>query len=231
MKRIISVLLLISVIISSTAVLSSCGHTHSWGNKRIIKAATCQAAGSAEYTCSCGEKYTEIIPRAHVYGKSECGEEQFCTVDGCGYSRTNPSTHSMDYLTKTCKSCGRDVIKVKLPDDTAPDDGYDGSIIKVYFSGSSYCTLSVNATCEFSATSITVKWDAEKVFCSNDEYLNSLTPTRIGYVLLDADGYVVASGYDEGPSTAVGNKIRGESFTINGLEEWESYTLAFTDVK
>lgn len=248
MKRLVSVLLLISIIFTLGASMVSCGHTHSWENKIIAEKATCEAAGTAEYTCSCGEKHTESIPKAHVWSESECGEKQYCEVeyknnkeayeaylveyqawvDGGEEGdrpvspiteRTNPSTHSMDYMTKECKNCGRKAIIVDIP--------AAGTVITIK-SGSKTYGLKVTATVECAATSITVKWEAEKIATESSD--SALSATAIGYVLYDSDGYVITSGYDDAPNTSVGDKVRNQSFTINGLNEWSNYTLKFTGV-
>ena len=219
-KKIIAGLIACATVLS---VLSSCNqHEHDYSEKKILTPATCLTAGKMELTCSCGEKIIKSIPKAHVWSESYCGEEQVCTIEGCGQVRTNPDYHSLDYATKTCKNCSRPSIIVNLPEKTN---------VNIYNSkGEIISVLLVEVeSCKVSAETITVTWRAEKTSSGNTTD-NALTATVISYKLKDKDGYIVKSGRHEAPDIAVGDKVRGMSFTLNGLELWESYTFEFADV-
>ena len=65
-------------------------HTHSYTSK-VTKAATCAATGVRTYTCSCGDSYTETIPKtAHKYTEKVIA----------------PTTSAQGYTFHTCSVCG-----------------------------------------------------------------------------------------------------------------------------
>lgn len=237
-KKLTALLLLCAIFATFLPTLTSCGHEHAYTIKKIIKPATCREGGIAEYSCSCGEKITEKIPKAHIWGKSECGEIQTCTVEKCGFTtgpngeeiegeaatRINPENHSLDYMSKTCKNCHRPVIKVNLPEGDTTITLRNGtkqvSVIRVKVESVS-----------ISSNSITIYWEAEKIANnSTGEDNDALTSTALAFRLMDKDDYVIASGTDSAPLIAVGDKVRNHKFTINGLTIWGEYTLEFADV-
>ncbi|MBQ2875503.1 MAG: hypothetical protein IJE25_00670 [Clostridia bacterium] len=219
-RKLIAFVLAIATI---SCLLTSCGHEHSYDQKKIITPATCLAAGKMELSCSCGEAITRTIPKAHVWSESYCGELQTCTIDGCGETRTNPSVHSLDYSSRTCKNCSRPAIIVNLPEGE--------SEVTLYNSKNAVVTsLMVTVTeCTYTADSITITWSARKTSNGADLH-DALTPTVISYKLVDSDGFVVSSGSDDASAIAVDDKVRDLTFTITRLTLWESYTLQFADV-
>lgn len=219
LKKLIAAILALASVL---CVFTGCGeHEHQFEESKLISAATCELAGKMEYKCSCGETKVMSIPKAHVWSESYCGEEQVCTVDGCGQVRTNPGTHSLDYATKTCKNCSRPSIIVNLPDEA--------TTVKIYNSaGNVVSTLLVEVEdCRISSETVTITWRAEKTAGGNNA--NALTATVISYKLMDKDGFIVKSGNDTAPDIAVGDKVRNLSFTLNGLDLWGTYTLEFAD--
>ncbi|MCI8418095.1 MAG: hypothetical protein HFI33_11490 [Lachnospiraceae bacterium] len=79
-------------------------HVHSY-TETVITAATCEAAGTKELKCSCGDKKTEEIPAlGHNYVES---------------SRTEPTTSTEGAIVKTCTNCNNSVTE-KIPVLPAP---------------------------------------------------------------------------------------------------------------
>jgi len=221
LKKLIAIIVAMSSVL---AIFTSCTeHQHDFKVKNVITEATCLAAGKMELECECGETKTQSIPKAHVWSESYCGEEQHCTIDGCGQVRTNPNYHSLDYATKTCKNCSRPSIIVNLPEGKTPVNLYNsrGEVVSVLQVEVESCTVSTET--------VTITWKAEKT-SSGSAVDNALTATVISFKLMDKDGYIVKSGTDDAPDIAVGDKVRGMSFTLNGLELWGSYTFEFADV-
>ena len=64
-KTILMVMLLLTLALSVTIGLTSCGetevHVHEFKSEVLIEA-TCTEAGDAKYTCECGYSYTETVP-------------------------------------------------------------------------------------------------------------------------------------------------------------------------
>ena len=64
-KTILMVMLLLTLALSVTIGLTSCGetevHVHEFKTEVLIEA-TCTEAGDAKYTCTCGYSYTETVP-------------------------------------------------------------------------------------------------------------------------------------------------------------------------
>ena len=83
MKKIISVLLIISIMICSVFVLTACNgddHTHSYGSWTVSKNATCTTTGIKSKSCSCGDVITDSIPATghNMVGGicTECGASE-----------------------------------------------------------------------------------------------------------------------------------------------------------
>ena len=85
-------------------------HTHSYTSK-ITKQPTCTSTGVRTYTCSCGDSYTEIIPKIEHDYTSAITKQPTCTEEGvktytcsCGdnYTETLPAT-GHKYLTTVIK--------------------------------------------------------------------------------------------------------------------------------
>lgn len=80
---------------SETKVLSKVveNHTHSYTSK-VTKEATCGETGIRTYTCSCGDTYTEAIPKRTVHGFGD-----WVTIK-------EPTTTSTGLASRTCTGCG-----------------------------------------------------------------------------------------------------------------------------
>ena len=65
------------------ALLTACGHKHSYDTEAIEKEATCTQSGSLVRACACGEKETEAIPaKGHTDGEWIVDTEATCTQAG-----------------------------------------------------------------------------------------------------------------------------------------------------
>ena len=82
MKKIISMLLMLTLVCCSMFVFASCDddHTHSYGEWSVKTEAKCDADGVREKKCSCGDVVTEKIPAlGHNYVGgvcTDCGESE-----------------------------------------------------------------------------------------------------------------------------------------------------------
>ena len=115
---------------NSTEIRFRNKHAHNYISK-VTKAATCATEGIRTYTCSCGDSYTETIPKltTHTFGnwsvttnascKAEGTETRKCSV--CGKAETRaiaktahsytstviaPTTSAQGYTLHTCSVCG-----------------------------------------------------------------------------------------------------------------------------
>ena len=116
-------------------------HTHLY-TSTITKAATCKEAGVKTYTCSCGDTYTETIPKltTHTFGNWTVTKAAACTAEGtetricsvCGETETRaiaktahtyttkivaPTTTTQGYTLHTCTVCSdsfKDTYTAKL---------------------------------------------------------------------------------------------------------------------
>lgn len=250
------------VAITVLSVLSSCtSHEHSFDEEEIIEATSCTKAGKKVLKCSCGETKTQSIPKAHAWSESECGEMQYCTAgEHCSNyvleskvaERRNPNSHTLDYATKTCKTCGRSAISVDLPDNETK--------IRILNARSEVIAeLLVSAEVDVSfttTTSVTIRWSAEKI-SNGDSSDDKMTETLIKYKLSEIVGiedaedhkhkivdgfcsicekpefelYAKKSGTnDANVETELGDKVKDQTFTIHGLDLWGKYKLEFVDV-
>lgn len=246
LRKIVALLL---AVISILSVFTSCtSHEHSFDEETIIEAATCQKAGKKIVKCACGETKTQVVPKAHVWSDSECGEKQTCEI--CGLVQTNKNIHSLDYATKTCKNCGREAIRIDIPEEKTEVEirTANGKVISV---------LLVEAEIEsVTTTAVVIKWRAEKI-SNGDSADDKLTETIVKYQLSEivklededkshehtiVDGvctecgspeyvyYAVKSGAsDANAETELGDKVRNITFTLNGLDLWGNYILEFAD--
>lgn len=91
--------------------VSSSTHTHSY-TKKITKQPTCTKTGTATYTCSCGDSYTETIAKkGHSYSSYKSNNDATYTKDGtktakctsCGISKTVTDKGSKKKLGITSK--------------------------------------------------------------------------------------------------------------------------------
>ena len=102
-------------------------HTHSYVGT-VTQAATCEASGVMTYTCSCGDKYTEVIPATgHNYTEtvvaatcdqagsrtltcSTCGATTTETIPATGHNYTETvvaaTCDQAGSRTLTCSTCG-----------------------------------------------------------------------------------------------------------------------------
>ncbi|WP_242841295.1 leucine-rich repeat protein [Ruminococcus sp. NK3A76] len=118
-------------------------HSHKY-TSTITKAASCKEEGIRTYTCSCGDKYTERIPKTttHVFGNWTTTKAATCTIEGtqtrkcsvCGKTETKtiakaghkyvdkvvaPTTTAQGYTLHTCSVCGAS-YKDKYTDKLTP---------------------------------------------------------------------------------------------------------------
>ena len=204
----------------SLITLSSCKHEHEFKDWKIITPSTCTSDGMRMGTCECGATDEQIISAAHTWEKDiPCGAEQGCTV--CNETRINPQKHVAVYPSNNCKFCGQakiDIVKPELPLTVHWRD-YKGNIKE------SFKVTEVN----FSSTSegIVVSWGGEKVLGLPG---GESTIYVISYKLYDAEGYLIESDLAYTPGMREGDKVRGQTFTLKGVSEWEKYVLEIRDV-
>ena len=68
---------------SGNANKSSSKHTHSWGEWTQVTAPTCEAKGSKERSCACGEKQTqEVNALDHDWGEGQITTPATCSTPG-----------------------------------------------------------------------------------------------------------------------------------------------------
>ena len=108
-------------------------HTHSWDGGTVTAQATCTAAGTKVYHCSCGETKTESIPAlGHDYvTKTDKGHNKHTIIKAAW----DEDVWESQYI---CNGCGtvfktnRDAAKhVVAADITSPCDSYYAQSVKV----------------------------------------------------------------------------------------------------
>ncbi len=188
-------------------------HTHHYTSS-VTKEATCAEEGVKTYTCSCGDSYTESIPKSkyHDWEYATCTSPKKCKV--CGKTEGDVEEHSYSYSDGKCSKCGQinplvteTLAKCSLALPALPKSlSYYG-----YSSDKLYTTVNV--------TNITYKFD-----CNNDGEISlklyfSGTKTydhkgagqsdssKIGWKLYNHNNNVVKSGTFYSPNVA-----EGESF-------------------
>ena len=98
-------------------------HPHSYTSK-VTKNSTCAAEGVLTYTCSCGDSYTESIPKltTHTFGNWTTTKAATCTTDGtqtrmcsvCGKTETKTIakiSHSYSSKITTAATCTKNGVK------------------------------------------------------------------------------------------------------------------------
>ncbi len=84
-KTILMVMLLLTLALSVTIGLTSCGetevHVHEFKSEVLIEA-TCTEAGDAKYTCECGYSYTETVPATGHTVVEDAAVAATCTESG-----------------------------------------------------------------------------------------------------------------------------------------------------
>lgn len=137
--------------VATTPKATTPGHTHSYTGK-VTKEATCTAAGTKTFTCSCGDVYTETIKATgHNYTTkvtkqatcttagtktstcSACGNTTTETIKATGHNYTTkvvaPTTSAQGYTLYTCSGCGesyKDNYTDKLPTESESSDPIAG---------------------------------------------------------------------------------------------------------
>ncbi|MBE6595783.1 MAG: leucine-rich repeat domain-containing protein, partial [Ruminococcaceae bacterium] len=97
MKKLLIAFLILSAMIFATSCDSESEHVHAYGEWLITTAYSCETAGEATRTCSCGEKETKTIAPQHTPGAAAtCITAQTCTA--CG-SQLAPATGIHNYGT------------------------------------------------------------------------------------------------------------------------------------
>lgn len=89
----------------------SSNHKHEYTSE-VTKKQTCTEDGLITYTCSCGDSYTEIIPKAHNY--NHISVSSTCTVTGMEYD--------------ICSDCGEVINSKVLP--LAPHSWSEWKIVR-----------------------------------------------------------------------------------------------------
>lgn len=83
MKKQLSRILPLAMVLATILLLTSCGHKHTYGEWTIDKEATCVENGSKIRSCECGEVETEHIPaKGHTSGEWITDVEATCTETG-----------------------------------------------------------------------------------------------------------------------------------------------------
>ena len=86
MKKQLSRILPLAMVLATILLLTSCGHKHTNGEWTIDKEATCVENGSKIRSCECGEVETENIPaKGHTSGEWITDVEATCTETGTKY--------------------------------------------------------------------------------------------------------------------------------------------------
>ena len=118
---------------SNTSGSTEKPHTHSWDGGTVTAQATCTAAGTKVYHCSCGETKTESIPAlGHDYvTKTDKGHNKHTIIKAAW----DEDVWESQYI---CNGCGtvfktnRDAAKhVVAADITSPCDSYYAQSVKV----------------------------------------------------------------------------------------------------
>ena len=116
------------LILSLVCVITSCDkgdsddtndknstHTHSYGEWKTTKEATCTTEGREERVCSCGEKEVESISKTlHSFGDWQTTKKATCTENGteertcsCGNTESKEIPAEHTFLGTTCSVCGQ----------------------------------------------------------------------------------------------------------------------------
>ena len=106
---------------------TTCGHDakgsyepHTWDSVEVLTPATCDAEGTAQYTCKCGATKTEPIP-CHTFATAWTSDDNYhWHAATCGHDAVSEKTehvwgsavnNSNGTATFTCKVCGKQVTK------------------------------------------------------------------------------------------------------------------------
>lgn len=106
---------------------TTCGHDakgsyepHTWDTVEVLTPATCDAEGTAKYTCKCGATKTEPIP-CHTFKETWTSDDEYhWHAASCGHDAVSEKTehiwnsgvnNSNGTATFTCKVCGKQVTK------------------------------------------------------------------------------------------------------------------------
>lgn len=132
MKRnFIKAALLVSVLIMAALALVSCAHKHSYGQMKLLKAATCAEEGEVEYTCDCGYVSKEKLEKLdHVPASWKVTSAASCTEEGSKSVFCKNCDTELD--TEVIPAKGHDIVNVEAKAATCSEVGYDAY---------EYCTL------------------------------------------------------------------------------------------
>ncbi|MBR7071008.1 MAG: hypothetical protein IKI29_02470 [Clostridia bacterium] len=110
-------------------------HTHDYMFSDITKEATCGEEGVITYSCSCGDSYTERIPKStsHDWESATCTSPKRCKV--CGKTEGEARGHT--YASKTCFFCGQmhPAVREALEKCSLTLPAYPKEISNDYYSG------------------------------------------------------------------------------------------------
>lgn len=204
MKKLGILLLAAAFAVCGLAVFSACdesGHTHRFGDWKVVAEPTCTEEGLRERVCVCGEKESEEIEAlGHDY-KGEVTIEPLCITDGemaytcsrCGdgYTETLEAL-GHDYVKGVCARCGEVepftegwIFELSGDGASYSVSGYNGVSTEVYipsyYEGLPVTSIGDSAFygCD-SLTSITIPDSVISIGKAAFRYCRSLTSVMIG---------------------------------------------------
>ena len=145
MKRLLALILAISMFGACAVLLASCGHKHTYGEWKVTKSPTCSEEGVISQNCECGDVKNQPLDKLeHTYGgwtvekaatcteagtitrKCNCGDTQTDSIEATGHTEGEWIVHK-DSTVNTegekhllCASCGEVLQKESIP--TKPDE-------------------------------------------------------------------------------------------------------------
>ena len=256
MKKIICIILLVTILSSMTSCLL---HRHTWSEWQTAKEATCTKNGINTRVCDvCGATQSiDIYATGHSYGDWTIIQEVTCTVDGrrervctCGEKESVVIAGYHDWDAATCLKPKECAICHKIEGNPLGHTCDIGTCTRcnetlapiVYLPDlpieSSYRGYSDDATMKI--TELSYEWVSsnrlrltisfEKIY--DEEGPNAGNPIRFNYRLIDSDGFVVATGGFSFYDYVVGDKVRDKTVEIrltNSVLNDSTYTLEIID--
>ena len=126
------------------AVFSACdesGHTHRFGDWKVVAEPTCTEEGLRERVCTCGEKESEEIEAlGHDY-KGDVTIEPLCITDG---EMAYTCSRCGDGYTETLEALGHDYVKGVCARCGEVEPFTEGWIFELSGDGASYSVLGYN---------------------------------------------------------------------------------------
>ncbi len=227
MKKIILLLALLTLILSTTACSAS-KHKHTYDDGEVIQEVTCTQSGLIIYSCTeCPFIYTKTVDSGHLWKGGSCTSSKIC--ERCGYEYGAAPGHI--YENSVCTVCKHEIsVDIKLPDASEENPAVihnkKGENIQ-----STYTITDISYT--FSGTTddnvtITIILKGEKV--EDKLYGSSRNDIgKIAYKIYDKDGFVIFSSTKDTMLLKEGDKFNNLKISISGLNVEQKYVLEFLD--